>query len=132
MLMASCDARIAIAIMLAIPGSSRPMIPSTALGLAGGRLRAPCLTKRRRAMTMDNFTHKRRCQLTVNIGADTWKDVAHELNELARRCHEAPIVSMCSGGYRSNHVAAGSEDKGMTGDKYRALLKEWGDKEGNR
>ena len=69
---------------------------------------------------------KRKVQLTVKIGADSWDDVVSELYAITNRIErEGPVSNLCSGGYSGSHIVIGSENPNQTGDKYRKENEEY-------
>ena len=71
---------------------------------------------------------KRRVQLTIDLGADSWDIAADTLQSIVDRIKiEGPIKEIISGGYDSGYVAIGSESPNQTGDKYRLENQEYCD-----
>lgn len=63
---------------------------------------------------------RRRVELTIKIGADSWREAAGALADLEHRIlAEGAITNLVSGGWSSGYSVTGSEDTKQTGDKYR-------------
>jgi hypothetical protein len=59
---------------------------------------------------------RRRVQVTVKLGADSWRDAADALVDISRRMDEAGLAgernaNMASGGTRSGYTMTGDEDE---------------------
>lgn len=67
---------------------------------------------------------RRRIEFIAKIGADSWKDLQHELSHLATEIarHGRLSASSCSGGYSAGHIVVTSEDGDITHDSWAKEL----------
>ena len=71
---------------------------------------------------------KRRVQLTIDLGADSWDIAADTLQSIVDRIKiEGPITQLVSGGYDSGYWVTATENPEQTGDKFRLENQEYCD-----
>lgn len=76
---------------------------------------------------------KRAFVLEINIGADKWDDVVHELRELADHiATHGPGCDSVAGGCTSGHWVHIHMDPTMTNERFNAELKAWLERTRNR
>lgn len=64
---------------------------------------------------------ERKHVLTLKVEADSLKELAGAINEIAHRIEEkGRITTLISGGYCSGYIAEGRVNEGQTGENYRA------------
>lgn len=64
---------------------------------------------------------KRKIELEITIGADSWEEVSSILTELSIRA-ETPIGLIVSGGYSSHYTCKGTVNEFQTGENFRNQL----------
>lgn len=74
---------------------------------------------------MNSEQPKRRINISIEIGADSWDDVQDVLRELYRRIDDGPILAIASGGWSAGYSCVSSENKGQTGDSYRKQIQDY-------
>ena len=66
---------------------------------------------------------RRRYTLTIEIGADTWDDVIHDLRHTARHVEDhGPACQSVMGGPSGGHIVTVLHNPEMTHDRYMAEL----------
>jgi hypothetical protein len=70
---------------------------------------------------------RRRIEFIAKIGADSWKDLQHELSHLATEIarHGRLSASSCSGGYSAGHIVVTSENGDITHDSWAKELDDY-------
>jgi hypothetical protein len=69
---------------------------------------------------------RRRIELVLTLGADSWEDAADALFNLAQEIERGRLRGRAvTGGYSSGHTFESSEDETVTHDSYFAALDEY-------
>lgn len=66
---------------------------------------------------------KRAFELRITIGADDWRTLVNELQDLVNHIEEhGTVCNSVSGGCSSNHIVAITQDPTMTNERYMVEL----------
>jgi hypothetical protein len=69
---------------------------------------------------------KRKVELEIKLGADSWAEAANALQSIVDRIkNKGPIIKLISGGYESGYSVVAAENSEQTGDKYRSDNEEY-------
>lgn len=76
---------------------------------------------------MSDSPPRRRHEVRISIGADTWDEAKRVLEDILSSMDEHPDGRMSGGsfGYASGHDVEATVDESVTHDSYHAALKAW-------